>query len=374
MSLVYKFCNATVGESIIETKRLYITSPLDLNDPFEMRPAWTEHHEKRSHEEQLARNQSISPLPTNKPDLTSVDQHRGVADIRNQKAFALLHKKYRVLSFATGIMDPNHPTGSNESNTLLWAHYADSFQGVCLGFDSGKFDTGIKAGGFPVAYDLSRKSFAPSFYDAHPSVNCNIIKDSGRIFHQDPEGGLYLTESEFQEIETDRVLAFLTSKSPAWAYEKEVRMIYDLDKFRSSPNYVKCTSCRECKIQNKLQCDCDSATYNDAVTLPATALQSVLFGTDISISGVSAIWNLLEDPSYNHVKIYWSSLHSDRYELQYNLDERPSSKRYSKGIQKLQSESVSLAKGHIKKNNSGQFHYIPSKKGQNYITYRTGSC
>ena len=164
---VFKFCTASGGAEILRNRSLFVTSPLDLNDPFEMRPAWTDAHAQRHHDDRELRNkmtagmplfaamndgtaQRIGTMPMHKEQpVVSVEHQLGIADMHNEQVFRLLHEHYRVLSFSTGILDldKSHDV-SDESTTLTWAHYAESFQGVCLAFDSTKFENGIKMGGF----------------------------------------------------------------------------------------------------------------------------------------------------------------------------------------------------------------------------------
>jgi hypothetical protein len=48
---------------VLAHNSLFISSPLDLNDPFETRPAWTQEHEDREWEFRNWRNKMSSGLP-----------------------------------------------------------------------------------------------------------------------------------------------------------------------------------------------------------------------------------------------------------------------------------------------------------------------
>jgi hypothetical protein len=57
-----KFGNADGAAKILEFNTIFITSPLDLNDPFEMRPAWTNTHELEQFEERQIRDQLMAAM------------------------------------------------------------------------------------------------------------------------------------------------------------------------------------------------------------------------------------------------------------------------------------------------------------------------
>ena len=62
-NMVFKFCSAAGGAAILQNNSIFVTSPLDLNDPFEMRPAWTNQHEERHCQDELLRNRLAAGLP-----------------------------------------------------------------------------------------------------------------------------------------------------------------------------------------------------------------------------------------------------------------------------------------------------------------------
>lgn len=382
---LFKFCRAEGGIAILRHKSIFITSPLDLNDPFEMRPAWTDAHEKRAREDQERRNTMVAGFPMyaamddgsapligrtprmTEPPLTAVDDHRGIADTHNAKVFEILHKHYRVLSFSTGIIDfEGSRMDSDETTTLLWSHYGDSFQGVCLIFDSAEFDNGLQQGGFPVDYSPERSGLPPSFYDVFMKLTAPQLSYCGEHFAEDPESGLWLSPEDKQEKMKQHLLRFLTQKSPAWSYECEVRMIYELETVQASGHYAqpkdKCKTCQESNVPFER---CSHQTYRDAITLSPSAIKGVILGTDTGKSEVAEILKLLAAPEYSHVVVYWSSLHSDRYILQYNQDRDTGSERYSMFIQGLREKQIAEAKSHITYS-EGALRYTPAKKTVNY--------
>src|SRR6266852_9106382 len=68
-------------------------------------------------------------------------------------------------------------------------------------------------------------------------------------------------------------LDILTHKSPAWAYEREVRMIYE----RGQADYSRIQSQGpECKEQGRTFAECKNPCYRDAIALPSGAILAVI--------------------------------------------------------------------------------------------------
>lgn len=367
---------------------------MDLNDPFEMRPAWTDAHEKRRHEDEARKNEMLEGIPvlaamkdgtapcigtmpkrTQKP-VTSVESHRGIADGLNGHVFQLLHNHYRVLSFSTGILDlENSHAESDENTTLMWAHYADSFQGVCLAFDSSQFENGLKQGGVAVDYSPNRVGLPPSFYDVFSKMTGDRGVFQGFCFEADPDTGLLLTQQVREEKLEEHLINFLSKKSPAWKYEKEALMIYGLNKTRSSANFTQLQfACNICRKASKTADQCGNATYRDVLRWPAQAIRAVIFGTDINVPEMTAILALLNTPEFAHVAIYWTSLHSDKYVLQYSRDDRSKGDIYSTFIQDNRARQMANAKGHTGFRDDGTGYFVRAKKTLNYVMAPNGAC
>ena len=86
---------------MLKGNSIFVTSPLDLNDPFEMRPGWTDEHNQEFHADQQKRADLTAGIPvyaamkenTLKPvgimpkvspqDIVPVDSQRGLADDHN---------------------------------------------------------------------------------------------------------------------------------------------------------------------------------------------------------------------------------------------------------------------------------------------------
>jgi len=382
---LFKFCTAPSGIAVLEGNAIFVTSPLDLNDPFEMRPAWTNVHQARHRENEQRRNELMAnaplfvaleggklgqagkmpPMPLPLVPGVDVENQRGIADTHNETVFMILHQEFRLLCFVESLFDLGASGGeSDEQATLLWSHYADQFQGICLALDPTRFNNGIRPGGFPVRYDRERQSLPASFYDSFLAVDSERSGVPGRQL--DVETGLLLTPHEQTELTRHRFIDLLTHKSPAWGYEREVRMIYEIGHQRQSPDYRPIQfACETCKQKGVPVEKCDKPCYRDAIQLPPEAISAVIFGADSMLSTVQKVFSILDAPQYRHVEVYWSCLHSARYAVQYVRGDRS----YIESLHEHQTRRIAMAKRHVWRDADG-LKMRPSPKGVNYDTVR----
>ena len=357
--ILFKFCSGVGAISILKGNSIFITSPLDLNDPFEMRPGWTDEHQKRHFQDEQLRSQMTAGMPLHvatvdglKPvgampyfvpqQLGPVESHRGISDRHNSLVFDLLHSRFRILSLVDGLFDLTNGEGESDIQaTLMWSHYADQFQGVCLALDTAQFDNGIYEGGFRVEYPPERQNLPPSYYDCWQSLSQT---NKGGAYQSDPASGLHLTASQRAERERQHFLNLLTHKSPGWSYEREVRMIYEFPSFAKSTNYQKLEFvCEVCHQKKLLIEQCAHASYRDGVYLPAEAIRAVIFGVDASMETVRQIFEILSGSQYSHVQCYWSCLHSDKYKVQYVKGDN----KYINSMQEERARDIANAKKHL---------------------------
>lgn len=274
-----KFTDAKGAASILRTGSVYVTSPLNLNDPFESRPNWPPSHEESKHQEECALSEHMATNPPggvlispSTPPKMPVQQHFGIADRRNAHVFEHLHQRYRVLCLSADILDLSNDFGKTRPEaSLLWAHYADKFKGVALALDSGAFDNGIQSGGFTIEYKEERVAL--------PYVRYS--RSLERMPHP------------------SECIDLLTRKSPIWGYEQEIRMIYDLSVFRDSPNH---------HVHEAI----------DAVRLPPAAFTAVVFGIDCPPESVREIESLTKSGDFGHLRFFSTAIPSDGYGVQYS--------------------------------------------------------
>jgi hypothetical protein len=345
-----------------------------------MRPAWTDDHEQRHFQDEQMRSNSTAGMPllvATKEGLkpggrmpyltpqspTPVESQRGTADMHNSKVFRVLHAEFRVLSLVSDLFNLANEGGESDVHaTLMWSHYADQFQGICLALDVSQFNNGICAGGFPVEYPAERQSLPPSYYDCWQSLSTNL---SQSVYQPDAHSGLLLSPSDRAALERNRFLNLLKHKSPAWEYEHEVRMIYSLSELRASATYRKIESaCEACKKKNIPAEECTNASYRDAIHLPPEAIRAIIFGTDCPIGNVKQVFEILSQLNHSHTQLYWSCLHSSRYAVQYVKADR----EYVDFIQKHRTEEIAYAKNHLRMDGDSM-KLLASRKGVNYIPH-----
>ena len=367
MEPLFKFCSAEGAAAIVKHEQIFVTSPLDLNDPFEMRPGWTNEHESRQNLNEQMRVVLTTGMPVfaartegpvyigQMPALPvqpaiDVESQRGIADHLNQQAFEALHQHFRVLSlvsklFSHAVEEKGLPDDaeSGEEATLMWSHYADQFQGICLILDPALFNNGVQPGGITVQYPPERRSLPTRFYDSYLTVGTSPSETEGERLRQS-------------------FIDFLTAKSPAWNYENEVRMIYELPKLLASPDYRRVDlACARCQGRNKSPEECKQALYRDAIHVPPSAILGVIFGADCPYVAVDRILKVLSIDAFKHVQTYWSALHSARYAVHYVRAEPASIRSTYEERDKM----VAGAKGHLTSKPNG-LTYVPSRKGEMY--------
>ncbi len=97
-------------------------------------------------------------------------------------------------------------SASGWNNQLMWAHYANSYSGICVEYDFEKMNEFI---GFmyPVKYMNDRPTLT--------------LKDIGINKLEEDENGKLKTD----KVDMDAILSYLLTKNKCWDYEKEWRII-----------------------------------------------------------------------------------------------------------------------------------------------------
>jgi hypothetical protein len=195
----------------LKNNTIHFTCPNNYNDPFDCRLKLIIDGTK---EEWELYRQRIN-LPVNELDdyiskKTITQEDSGVFNKEIQQN-ALL--KARISCFSE-IPD----------NILMWSHYADSHKGVCLMFETIKYDT--------IQYMIFNKEDLNYVSSNLPPNYSGILK----ICYSKtlPEAYNHL------EYNQDKLAPFLITKSEDWSYEKEWRMLLPEEALRTeNPRYIK---------------------------------------------------------------------------------------------------------------------------------------
>ncbi len=293
MPVLYKYFDPE-GIAALRTMSLSASNPLFFNDPFEIRPCFDqERHDyfAKSHESfhaqfgmphSLLGSASMVGVPTE--NAADFGEHL------NKSFRDELGDRFRICCLSR-----------TSSSVLMWGHYTKAHQGFVLGIDtsSGGLATGIKSDGFEIHYTPDRSTIKlPLAYYSGISVEDydfrgNVLNNPNQPV--ETGGGLVIPFSEYQrQIEAARFSA-LTTKAFDWAYEQEVRLIYDLPKHA-----------------NQLTLK----TPRHFVALPASSLREVIFGFRTPLKIVQEAVELLKKGHIGNPQMYFSGCHPFRFEVQ----------------------------------------------------------
>lgn len=167
----------SVEEAILNQK-LYYQDPRKLNDPYECLPNWDfgqNPKERKEYLEALLRKRGMSKLRAKKQALWgirgSAEDFRKILEVSNQKML----ERIAICCFS-----------ERWDSLLMWAHYANSYSGVCLEFDT--VDRTEEFVAFPIDYRSSR-----------PRID--FVNREGESF----------------------IRRLILTKNPDWSYEREWR-------------------------------------------------------------------------------------------------------------------------------------------------------
>lgn len=176
----YKFLPSKYALDAITNDRLTISEIDKLNDPFELLPYKPE-----------------SAARTRLRDITTVktygDLDGGICSSYAIKRF--LSQEYGILCFCKTFTDP-----------VIWAHYAESHSGICLGFDVPQWDLKDDVG-MPILESAEPVAYVDNLLE-YPVLSADAERNVATTRH------------------FPKTLIF--TKFSNWQYEEEIRMIVPL--------------------------------------------------------------------------------------------------------------------------------------------------
>ncbi len=193
--LLYKYLSLSSlsYKSIICDQQVYFASVMSMNDPFEGLPSYKlpNRQEVKNHLiEKGAKRKNINKLlPRAMEDMRhNYDRARTVDEAYASKTGLLCMTPHR-------------------DNLLMWSHYADSHQGICVGFDIKRpYDVE-----FGVGYDVE-------YSEKYPEI-CLLQRDW--LYTEAKVGRTLMNQQAREDLMTKQ---FYT-KSKEWSYEDEVRFV-----------------------------------------------------------------------------------------------------------------------------------------------------
>lgn len=299
--MFYKYLSPDTGPNGVQLLPVSLRSmtflasnPCCFNDPFEVRPYFDQEshdHFAQSHESfhgslgfkhSLLGNRSMVGIPT--------ENAIGFGEHLNKSFRDEIGKRFRVLCLSR-----------TRSSVLMWGHYTRSYSGVVIGVDTdhAAFPKGLKAEGFDIQYcpERTRTKLPLAFYQS-PSVEMydlrgNITNSPHQLVESD--GGLLIPFKEYRrQIEAASITA-LTTKAEDWHYEQEIRFIYEL------PGHQQ-------QLLRK-----DRLTL---VPIPPEALREIIVGFRAGVGQVTELVKLYRDGKIGKPKLFYSTCHPNRYEVQ----------------------------------------------------------
>lgn len=176
--ILYKYVPFAIGEKILERQSGLFSSPKTFNDPFDT-PYYPEE-------------------PTNDPASAIFARLRTIG-------------KNSVWAENTGILSLTR----TPTNGLMWAHYADSHQGMVIGFDAGS------AGFTDEASNLIPAQFGSVIYVSRRDTGPFISKTKTPL-------GVGITH-HFPADHYEKLQRVFLHKPLIWSYEEEVRVLKSLE-------------------------------------------------------------------------------------------------------------------------------------------------
>ncbi|MFC1678046.1 DUF2971 domain-containing protein [Planctomycetota bacterium] len=247
MNVLYKYCDQLGIVKISGSLELKLPYISQVNDPLECKPVFYCPNDKAAMEEQWLRTfkrKGISPPADWKHKLNELYEtgelrkklEEGMWDVISE-----LNQRSCLLSVS-----------KTANNPVMWAHYAETHKGAVIGID----------------FDKLFKMHRVNYSEDRPKINI------------------------LPEYTLEKALEIPRTKSFAWSYEKEFRMVFD----DASLMYW---------AQQGLMCLRD---FNGKkiwfLRLNPELIREVVFGLYTEESSKSAIRKLIERPELQHVKLH----------------------------------------------------------------------
>lgn len=245
---------------IILEKALYFSNPGGFNDPWDCRPWWSV--DALANPVVLNRHIDwyIAVTRKHRQNIPEDEIQRRANAFRANPE--LLIRRMKVVSLAIEATISEHYRvyclSSRPDSELMWAHYSNKHQGICLEFDAGN--------------ELFSQALKLSYQENYPLFDLT-------------------TETK------DENLMPLTTKSAAWNYEDEYRLIAQEEKGAMPADTL--------------------ITRSNYIELPDGAITAIIIGCLAPDSTINAIKELIEQSTCS-VKLRRAERARDQYKLSIN--------------------------------------------------------
>ena len=184
--------------NLLQNNRLYFSSPIKFNDPFDCRvaPNYSIGSDKDIYNKMYEHNKEVYPNLSYGVlrKITGKDFAKNVNIIKNPELFSK-----RINDMIDQLIGVFTMTEDNE-NILMWSHYAESHKGFCVEFNPKRL--------FEICYNYIK-------------IGDLIVSKKVKYSSTYPLINPYKVSASYEEY-----MDWLTVKSSVWEYEKEWRLIY----------------------------------------------------------------------------------------------------------------------------------------------------
>lgn len=175
-----------------------------LNDPFELSPCIFDDLQPSTIAASTKYNNFTERISGKQPrPLEEVFSDVALYRDQAQKFFHSLAKRYRIIAFC-----------ERSDSSLLWSHYANSYQGACLHF----LAKGLRTRSRPTLGYVTYSKYRPT-YPLSLALSLSPKRNGPPI----PENATYSNRAE-----SEKILFF--TKAEDWSYESELRLVYDVQR------------------------------------------------------------------------------------------------------------------------------------------------
>lgn len=175
--LLYKYLSFEKVEKLITNNTLYFSKAENFNDPFDLisdiiDPSLTADHYKEI-------------LKIHRPNYSRRERRQSLQTLRAKEDALIRHMRYKIkkLRDKIGVCC----FSQKYDNALMWAHYANSHKGICVGF----------------------------------SIGQNNLMPIHKVKYVEQKSVVNLFDAKWEAI-----LKWCCTKSHIWSYEEEVRIIH----------------------------------------------------------------------------------------------------------------------------------------------------
>lgn len=273
--LLYKYLNADRLD-VLSNSNLRFSSPLVLNDPFELKP----HFHSLASDEDLKERQTEDFPKLIAEEFNAV---KNQIELNDFIALSILARPKMIADFPQYVSKSmpyvnKYITSSLENmlgilclselrdSLLMWAHYADAHQGFVIGFNSNSaFFSQRQSDSSDIGF-LEKVKYS----DIRPSLSLGEVRD----------------------------LSCFMTKADVWKYEKEWRMVMPLNK------------------ADKIIGDGPTAVH--LFSFPKAAVHSIIIGSRTPENIKSKILKIItQDDGYREASVIQASVDEKHYQLNF---------------------------------------------------------